>query len=70
MKWNGGNVRLELIMDDPHDREWKAMLTRKRVARYPISFSLLQRFWTASVLPLRTTWFGELIFPMWTSSRP
>jgi len=35
--------------------EWKAMLTRKRVARYPISFSLLLRFLTASVLPLRTT---------------
>ncbi len=47
--------------------EWKAMLTRKRVNRYPISFSLSPRRLTASVPPLRTTWFGALILPMWTS---
>ena len=48
--------------------EWKAMLTRKRVARYPISFSRSPKFLTASVLPLRTIWLGELILLMWTSS--
>src|ERR1019366_326598 len=50
--------------------EWKAMLTRKRVNRYPFSFSLPPRFLIASVLPLRMTWFGELILPMWTSFSP
>ena len=30
--------------------EWKAMLTRRRVNRYPISFSLAPRRLTASVL--------------------
>ena len=44
--------------------EWKAILTRNRVARYPISFSRLPKFFTASVLPLSTTWFGELILLM------
>ena len=44
--------------------EWKAMLTRNKVHRYPISFNVLPRSLTASVPPLRMTWVGELILPM------
>src|SRR4030065_57953 len=46
------------------------MLTRKRVNRYPFSLRLFPKTLTASVLPLRTICFGELILLMWTSSRP
>jgi len=45
------------------------MLTRQEGARIHSlqSFAIVL---TPSVLPLRTIWFGELILPMWTSSRP
>jgi len=57
MKGNGGNVLLELIMDDLHDRGVEGHADPQEVARCPISFSLLLTVLTPSVLPLRTIWF-------------
>jgi len=54
MKWNGGDVRLELVMDDLHDRRVEGHAhPQNKVHRYPISFNILPRSLTASVPPLQ-----------------
>jgi len=59
MKRDGGNVHLELIVDDPHDRRVKCHADPQEGEPVSFSLRLFPNALTASVLPLRTTCFGN-----------